>query len=99
MNLLKKKIFVNQYLLEQIILLIFISICSSTVITGKYPYTKRLNNGNYVIASSRNITFTDSSISTSLSSLNFDSDIILSGESQLGSTTISQFPAEQKGYV
>ena len=99
MKVLKKKELFNNYLIDKIVLLILFSVYSSTVITGKYPYTKRLNNGNYVIASSRNITFTDSSISTSLNSLNFDSDIIKSNDNELGSTTIAQFPVEQNGYV
>ena len=99
MKVLKKKELFNKYLIDVIVLLILFSSCSSTIITGKYPYTKRLNNGNYVIASSRNITFTDSSLSTSLNSLNFDSDIIKSEDNGLGSTSIAQFPAEQNGYV
>ena len=31
----------------------------SAIVTGKYPYTKRLNSGDYIIISSKNIIFTD----------------------------------------
>ena len=88
---------INKYLLNQIILLILISFSSSSILTGKYPIIKRLNNGNYVVASSRNITFTDSSISTFSNTLNFESDII--DGNTLGSNIITQFPAEDNGYV
>ena len=43
---------------------------SFAIITGKYPYIKRINNGNYVIVSKTNITFADSTLSTVINSIN-----------------------------
>ena len=93
----KKELFYN--ILIYIIFLIFlIDNPSLSIITGKYSYTKRLNNGNYVIVSSRNITFVDPTFSIVYNSKNFDSEMYDSID-KLGSTTISQFSANHKGFV
>ena len=94
----QKNKFKYNFFLRIILLLIFIDNSSSSVITGKYPFTKRLNNGNYVIVSSRNITFVDPAFSIAYNSLNFESEI-LSNDDWLGSTLVSQFSASHGGYV
>ena len=93
----KKELFYN--ILIYIIFLIFlIDNPSLSIITGKYSYTKRLNNGNYVIVSSRNITFVDPTFSIVYYSTNFDSEKY-DYEDTLGSTTVSQFSAYHNGYI
>ena len=88
-----------KYIFEIIIVILLIMInYTSSIITGKYPYTKRLNNGNYVIVSSRNISFVDSTFSLVYSSKDFDSDMYTTDD-ELGSTTVSQFSANYNGYV
>ena len=91
----------NIYFLKNfIIYLFFLNIfyfSTSIILTGKYPITKRLNNGNYVVASITNITFTDSTLSYVINTKNFDYELI--DQDKIGSSTISQFPAEHKGYV
>ena len=67
-------------------------------ITGKYPYVKRLNNGNYIIVSSSNITFTDQTLTKSLKNFNFKSEQYESINDTV-STTITQFPAEDNGFI
>ena len=80
------------------ILMLFLNIFyySLAIITGKYPYTKRLNNGNYVIVSKTNITFADSTLSTVINSINLD---VYDSQNEIGSTTIAQFSNIINGYV
>lgn len=75
----------------------FLYFSSSVIITGKYPIIKRLNNGNYVIASITNITFEDSTLSTIIKTR----DIVfnITQQDEIGSSTVAQFPAEHNGYV
>ena len=68
------------------------------IIIGKYPYVKRLNNDNYIIVSSRNIAFADSTLTKAYKSLNFDSDVY-SNFDDFKTTAIAQFPAEDNGYI
>ena len=82
------------------ILLILILIdYSSNIVTGKYAFTKRLNNGMYVIASSTNIKFVDSTFTIVINSKNFESEQLPSDSDCLGSTTKSQFSSDHGGYV
>ena len=55
-----KNQFINNHLFNKkyifiIFLLLFLNYCSSVIQTGKFPYIKRLNNGNYIIISSKSI--------------------------------------------
>ena len=96
-----KLIFQNHFFNFYIFLIIIFWNCfcfsSSEIITGKYPLTKRLNNGYYVIASITNITFADSTLTNVIKTKNFDSEII--NQDEIGSSTISQFPVSDNGYV
>ena len=61
-----KKQFINHLINKKyifiILLLKLLNYCSLVVQTGKYPYLKRLNNGNYIIISSTSIIFADNSL-------------------------------------
>ena len=60
-NLLK-----NKYQPQLIIILFFLNniyFSLSSLSIGRYPYAKRLNNGDYIIISSLNIIFTDDTFS------------------------------------
>ena len=69
---------------------------SSALSTGLYPYSKRLNNGYFILVSDTDITFTDST----LTEVKNKKDISVTlDEDNIGSTTVSQFPNEDSGYV
>ena len=101
MNNKKENFMLNIHFLKNFIIYIFFLnffyFSSSIILTGKYPIAKRLNNGNYVVASITNITFADSTLSYAIKNRNLDFQI--SDQDEIGSSTISQFPAEDKGYV
>ena len=96
-EILKFNILFLKNLFTYIFFLNFVYFSTSIILTGKYPIPKRLNNGNYVIASITNITFTDSTLSNVLTTKNFEFE--LCDQDKTGSSTISQFPAEHNGYV
>ena len=98
-----KLIIYNHYSKSNILILLFILLncfipILSLIQTGKYPYIKRLNNGNYIILSSTNITFVDDSFTQIISTLNFDSDIFSTTEN-IQSTIVTQFKPEDNGYI
>lgn len=67
-------------------------------IIGKFPYVKRLNNGNYIIVSSRNISFANPTLTEAYNSLNFKYDQYSSLD-EFSSIKIEQFPIEDNGYI
>ena len=93
----------NRYLKQSFLIILFIflkrfNISCSIIQTGKYPYVKRLNNGNYIILSGNNITFVDDSFTQIINTLNFDSNIFSATE-DIESSIVSQFKAKDNGYV
>ena len=66
--------------------------------TGKYPFTKKLNNGNYIILSSTSIIIVDSSFKTVLKTNTFENSVNL-GHGTIGSTTVAQFESNDNGYI
>jgi hypothetical protein len=69
---------------------------SADITIGKYPYTKRLNNGYFIIVSEGIITFTDPTLTEVTNSKELDVSLT---ESNIGSTTVSQFPSSDNGYI
>ena len=65
---------------------------------GDFPYAKRLNNGYYFIVSSTNIVISDSSITTVINNINFDSPIY-SSRGETYSTTSEQFLSKDDEYL
>ena len=98
----RKSIFIfNIHFLQKCIIYLFLLnisfISTSDILTGKYPIIKRLNNGNYVIASITNITFADSTLSTVITTKSIVSEI--TQQDDIVSSNVVQFPAEHNGYV
>ena len=91
------KIYYENHFIFLLIFFLNIHYSFSTIQTGKYPYSKKLNNGNYIVLSSSNILFVDSTFSTVVDSKSF-TDIGLS-EEKVGSTTVSQFESDDNGYI
>ena len=88
-------------LLNKIIILIFLSFNSyieSSSIIGNFPTSKRLNNGYYFVISSKNIVIADSTFTSMIEKLSFESSLY-STLSETYSTTIAQFPKEDNGYI
>ena len=71
----------------------------STIYTGNYPLIKRLLNGNYIILSDTNITFTDGAIETELNTYNFGYNIYNNNPNLIASTLVSQFKSKDSGYI
>jgi hypothetical protein len=69
---------------------------SADITIGKYPYTKRLNNGYFIIVSEGIITFTDPTLTEVTNSKELDVSLT---EPNIGSTTVSQFPSSDNGYI
>ena len=98
-----KNQFINNHLFNKkyifiIFLLLFLNYCSSVIQTGKFPYIKRLNNGNYIIISSTSIIFADNTLTNILKKMDFDS-AVYTKQDNIGSTNVAQFPAEDNGYI
>ena len=96
-------VFYKQYLKSTFLvglffLLYFFGESFCLIQTGKFPYIKRLTNGNYILLSSRNITFADGSLSEVVNTLNFDIDKF-SDFDDIYSSLITEFKVEEKGYV
>ena len=92
------KIYYENHFIFLLIFFLNIHYSFSTIQTGKYPYIKKLNNGNYIVLSSSNILFVDSTFSTVLNSKIFNSDINYNQDT-VGSTTVSQFESNDNGYI
>ena len=71
--------------------ILFYSINSLTI--GDFPYVKKLNNGRYIVISSRGIAFLDKNLINESHNITFDTEIIYNEISFL-STCIEQFPKE-----
>ena len=94
----------NVSILYIFLLLIFFNcfyISINVIYTGEYPYIKRLLNGNYIVLSDTNITFTDGTLETQLNFYNFDNHIYGDDnkETKVGSTIVSQFKFEDNEYI
>ena len=95
----------NKYSINhlKIFLIIFIilnfSIYHSSGITiGDYPYTKRLNNGNYLIASSTNIGIVDSTLNNEINNINISPQAYNSRDDTY-STIAEQFLPKDDEYI
>ena len=91
---------INKFLFQVLFFIIFCNSPSMLIngfITGKYPYVKRLNNGNYIIVSSTNITFTDPTLKKALKNFNFQSEQYENIDHI--TTVVTQFPAEDNGLI
>ena len=82
---------INQYLFSLIIFLTNFYYSINDIATGKFPFTKKLNNGNYIVLSSTNILIVDSTYTEILSTPISFSPELFNGQDDIGSTTVSQF--------
>ena len=88
--------YINKYFL--IILLLKFFMTSKSIQTGKYPYIKRLINGNYIIVSSTGIIISDKNLSDIIAHYDFNSPVY-DGQDSIGSTSIAQFTSINNGYI
>ena len=87
-----------KYIYIIIIFFNFIYFSLNSISIGKYPYIKRLINGNYIILSNTKIAFTDSTLQTEINSIALD-NIYGDKTDNIGSTTVSQFKENDGGYI
>ena len=81
-----------------ILLSILFFYSNATITIGNFPICKILNNGKYLVISSTNITTTDSSFSSIINNMNFNSSIYIT-LNDIYSTTIAQFPKEDDEFI
>ena len=92
-----------KYCLFLIIVLNFLSYSLNNIVTGSFPYIKRLLNGNYIILSNTNISFADGALQTQFNVIHLDN--IYWDENNnaaivyIASTTVSQFKERDDGYI
>ena len=100
MKIIKNTVKTN-YSFQMIIIILFLKsiyYSFSSISIGKFPYVKRLNNGDYIIISSINIVFTDNTLTEQKKTYTFDSEIYWNLD-ELTSTTIVQFTPNDNGYI
>ena len=90
--------FSKKYCLFIILLSIIFFYSNAKITIGNYPTCKILNNGKYLVISSTNITTTDSSFTSIINNMNFNSTIYNTLD-DIYSTTIAQFSKEDNGYI
>ena len=74
----------------------------ASILTGNYPYIKRLLNGNYIILSDSNISFADGELETQFNVIDLNNiygDISNNAIMRIASTTVSQFKEDDDGYI
>ena len=82
---------INQNLFLLIIFLSNFYDSVNIIYTGKYPLSKRLNNGNYIVISASNITIVDSNFNGIISTPKIYNPVIYENYLEIGSTSVSQF--------
>ena len=100
MKIIKNTVKTN-YSFQMIIIILFLKsiyYSFSSISIGKFPYVKRLNNGDYIIISSINIVFTHNTLTEQKKTYTFDSEIYWNLD-ELTSTTIVQFTPNDNGYI
>ena len=86
-----KYFFENQNLFLLIIFLTNFYDSVNKIYTGKYPLSKRMNNGNYIVISASNITIVDSTLTGIISTPKIYNPDVYQGYQDIGSTSVSQF--------
>ena len=79
----------------------FFFFSSNSISTGKYPYIKKLLNGNYILLSHTNISFADETLQSQFNIIPLNN---IYGEDSnsiknIASTTVSQFKEIYEGYI
>ena len=82
---------INQNLFLLIIFLSNFYDSVNIIYTGKYPLSKRLNNGNYIVISASNITIVNSNFNGIISTPKIYNPVIYENYLEIGSTSVSQF--------
>ena len=87
-----------QFFFNIFIILKFSIYFSLSINIGEYPYTKRLNNGNYIILSSTNIAIVDSTLTIEINNIDLQGSVY-SERADTYSTIAEQFLERDDEYI